>query len=167
MKEIFTRRSIRKYKDREIEPEKLRKLLGAAMCAPSAGGERPWHFMVFRDKEMLQKLHNGRPYSGMLPSAGCGILVCADADLSRFPQEHWTQDCSAATQNILTEAVHLGLGCVWLGVYPTESTMQYLRELLGLSQNIMPFALIAIGYPDEEKQLRDRYDESRVHFEKW
>jgi len=77
------------------------------------------------------------------------------------------QDCSAAVENILIAAQGLGLGAVWLGVYPREERMAGMKELLKLPESIISFALISIGYSAEEKPPADRYLETRVHHNKW
>ena len=115
MKEIFERRSIRKYTADPVSLEHEEKLLRAAMQAPSAGNEQPWEFIVVRDPETLKKMTEGHPYSTPLLGAPLGILVCGDVNKQRFnPYAYWVQDCSAAIQNLLLEAQHLGLGAVWM-----------------------------------------------------
>jgi len=80
----------------------------------------------------------------------------------------WEQDLGAATQNLLLEAVHLGLGGVWLGVATADSVVESVRKLYNLPENIKPYALIAVGYPDGQKnEFVDRYNKDRVHYEKW
>ena len=84
----------------------------------------------------------------------------------RWPQ-FWVQDCSAAVENILIEAVLLGLGAVWLGVYPLDERVQGLRRLLGIPDDVIPFAVVPVGHPAENKEPADRYDPGRVHRERW
>ncbi len=133
LKMIYTRRSIRVYSDRQISDEDIEKILKAAMLAPSAGNEQPWHFIVVRDKETLKKMSEAFTFGQMLPNASAAIVVCADPKLSKYPYEMWVQDCSAATENILLAARCLGIGSVWLGVYP-GGRMKALRELLGIPE---------------------------------
>ena len=78
MEAIFKRRSIRKYKDEPVSDELIDKLLRAAMAAPSAGNEQPWHFVVVKDKETLKRLSKLSPYASMLKDAPIGIVVCGD-----------------------------------------------------------------------------------------
>jgi nitroreductase len=68
---------------------------------------------------------------------------------------------------MLLAVTALGLGAVWLGVYPREDRVRGLKGLLGLPDNIIPFSLIPIGRPAEEKPPAGRYDPSRVHFNRW
>lgn len=154
LKMIYTRRSIRVYSDRQISDEDIEKILKAAMLAPSAGNEQPWHFIVVRDREMLKKMSEAFTFGQMLPNASAAIVVCADPKLSKYPYDMWVQDCSAATENILLAARCLGIGSVWLGVYPREERMKALRELLGIPENIVVFSVVSLGYPKDEKDRK-------------
>ncbi len=166
MEEIFERRSIRKYKDKEIEEEKIQKLLKAAVAAPSAGNEQPWHFIVIRDQEKLDHLAEIHPYAKMLKNAPLAIAVCADLEEQKY-EGFWVQDCSAATQNILLEAVSLNLGAVWIGCHPVEDREKLVSDYLEVPGNIKTLSLISIGYPDEEKGRVDRLSDDIIHYEKW
>ncbi len=166
MKEIFERRSIRKYRDKPVSEEDIEKLLRAAMAAPSAGNQQDWEFVVIKDKDILNSIPNVHPYASMLKKAPLAIAVCADRGRGSH-KGYWVQDCAAATQNILLEAQYLGLGACWLGIYPREKRVKGLKEILGLPDNVMPLSLIAIGYPDEKKGPTKRFDKSKIHINKW
>jgi len=166
MEVIFTRRSIRKYSNKSISEEIITDLLKAATSAPSAGNQQPWHFIIIDDKstfKQFQKYHNS---AKMLMDAQIGILICSDLNLVKH-EKMWIQDCAAATQNILLASRALGLGSCWLGVYPREKRIENLRNLLNIPENIIPFSLISIGYTDEVQQKVDRYNKSRIHYNKW
>ena len=166
MEEIFERRSIRKYQDKKVESEKIEKLLEAAAAAPSAGNEQPWHFLVIKDREKLDRLAEIHPYAKMLKEAPLAIAVCADLNKQKH-QGFWVQDCSAATQNVLLEAVSLDLGAVWIGCHPAEAREKAVSEYLGVPADFKTLSLISIGYPAEEKGKVDRLSEDIVHYEKW
>ena len=91
------------------------------------------------------------------------IAVCGDKTVSRY----WVQDCSAAAENLLLAAVALGLGAVWLGVYPRENRAAFVRRILKIPETIVPLNLISIAHPAEVKEPRTQYDEARVHREQW
>jgi len=162
MDAILSRRSIRKYTEQAVSDEMIKELLDAAMSAPSAGNQQPWHFIVIEDRQILDEVPKFHPYSQMLKEAPVAILVCGDEQLERH-KGFWVQDCSAATENILIAAHAKGLGAVWLGVYPNEGMLIKIRGLMDIPEHIMPFALISIGYPAEQKPRANRYDESRIH----
>ena len=129
MNAILKRRSIRKYTQTEVPDELIKKLLEAGMSAPSAGNQRPWHFVVIKDKETLAKLADVSPYAKMTKDAAMAILVCGDLELEHH-QGFWVQDCSAATENILIEVAEEQLGAVWLGIYPIKERVESIQKLL-------------------------------------
>src|SRR6056297_20231 len=166
MDPVITRRSIRKYSEKAIEESKVKTLLEAAMSAPSAHNEQPWHFVVIDDRNILDQIPDFHPFSSMLHGASLAILVCGDVS-SLDNEDFWVQDCSAATENILVEANYQGLGAVWLGIYPKKDLMEKMSELLTIPDKIVPFSLISIGYQAFDKEPSQRFSESRVHSNKW
>jgi len=166
MEAILTRRSIRSYTSDAVPDNVLKELLKAAMAAPSADNEQPWHFMIIKDRNTLNQIPTVHPYAKMIKKAPVAILVCGDLDLA-VHGEMWVQDCSAATENILIAVQSKGLGAVWLGVYPREERINGLRRLLQIPNRIIPFALIPIGYPAEQKSPSNRYREDRIHHDIW
>ena len=161
---IFARRSIRKYTDEPVSEADIKTLLEAAMAAPSASNRKPWCFVVVTGRQTLDALAEAHPHGKMLFQAPLCIVVCGDlTEMERY----WVQDCSAATENLLLAVTALGLGAVWLGVYPKEDRIAFVRPILGLPETITPLNLVPIGHPAEEKESRTQYDESRVHRERW
>jgi nitroreductase len=164
---IFRRRSIRKYTEQPVEPEKLDLLLKAAMAAPSAMNCKPWEFVVITDPEKLAQFRKRLIFGNR--NAPAAILVCGNPSLSANPAARlfWIQDCSLAGENILIAAAGLGLGTVWVGVHPVAGFVRVVREIAGLPKHITPLGLIYIGYPAEEKLARTQYDKTRIHWEKY
>jgi len=163
---IATRRSIRQFQDRPVAEEHIQALIEAAMQAPSAGNQQPWHFVVITDRMQLDAIPSFHPYSKMLLQAPVAILVCGDPAGAPWP-DFWVQDCSAATQNLLLAARDRGLGTVWTGVYPVEERMAGCRRLLEIPEHILPFALIPVGWPKGAFQAADRFKPERIHREQW
>jgi len=165
---VLSRRSIRRYTGQPVADDLVHRLLVAATSAPSANNEQPWHFVVIRERAVLDAVPSFHPYSLMLRQASVAVLVCGDPELQKGPAvDYWVQDCAAATENILIEAAALGLGAVWLGIHPRLERVAGMRRLLGIPERIVPFALVPVGYPAEEKPPADRYDEARVHRDRW
>jgi nitroreductase len=163
---ILTRRSIRKYKQKEVPETVMYELLRAAMNAPSAGNAQPWHFVVIRDRKVLDAIPEFHPHAQMVKEASVAILVCGDSREEKFPG-YWIQDCSAATQNILLAAHDRGLGAVWLGIYPREDRVEGMRRLVNIPPEVTPLSLIPVGYPAEKKKPADRFLPDRLHYDKW
>ncbi len=166
MEAILSRRSIRRYTGEPVPEAAIRAVLAAAMSAPSAGDERPWHFVVVTDRAVLAEVPKFHPHSRMVPDAGAAILVCGDPALEKHPG-FWIQDCAAATQNILLAAVAMGLGAVWLGIHPLEDRVAAARSLFGLPAGVVPLALVPLGVPAVRKAREDRFDAGRVHRDRW
>jgi len=163
---IASRRSVRTFTDQPVEQEKIETLLKAAMDAPSAGNERPWHFIVIDDRALLDKIAEIHPYAKMCQQAQQAVVVCAEPALQKF-EGFWPQDLSAATQNFLLAVRDLGLGAVWCGVYPSEERIKVFQDLLQLPNEIIPFNVIAFGYTDADQKEAARYDEARIHHNLW
>lgn len=164
---LFSRRSIRKYTAEPVSDVMVREILEAAMSAPSAGNQQPWHFIVIQDRNLLDQIPLLHPHSLMCREAPMAILVCGDPTLEKHVG-YWVQDCAAATENLLLSVHALGLGGVWVGVYPRDERVAGFRKLLGIPEHVIPFALIPIGHPAEQKPPRpDRYNQSRIHNNTW
>lgn len=163
---IQTRRSIRQYTGQPVPDAALQEILRASMMAPSAANAQPWQFVVIREREKLDAVPNFHPYSAMLRQVSVAVLVCGDLSLEKFPG-YWVIDCAAATQNLLLAAHALGLGTVWLGIYPEKDRVEGMRRLLNLPEGIVPHSLVPIGYAAEQKVHPDRFQTSRIHLNGW
>jgi nitroreductase len=133
------------------------------MAAPSGSNQKPWHFVVVTDRDVLCALAEAHPYGKMIANAEVGIAVCGDPGISDW----WIQDCSAATENILVAAAGLGLGGVWISSHGRPAREQAIREVLGIPEQIGVLSLLSIGHPGEEKAARTQYDAGRVHRDRW
>ena len=161
---IEKRRSVRKFQSgKAVTREQLKKLLEAAMLAPSACNSRPWEFIAVTKREILNEIAQVHPYAKMCATATAAIIVVAVPQTGR-PEGYFPQDCAAATENILLEAVSLGLGACWCGVYPKEERISSIRKLFDILEPKIPFNVIAIGIPDETPVKRGSFEESRVTF---
>lgn len=162
MDAIFHRTSIRKYEKREVEQEKVEKILRAAMAAPSAANQQPWEFYVVTDKDVLKALSECSPYAGCTKDAPMAFVVCTRVNCT-IPV-YAQIDASASVENLLLEADALGLGAVWLGVAPEKERMDKVAEILDMPASLQAFAIVPCGYPAEMRAQQDRYEEERVHY---
>ena len=166
---LLTRRSIRRYTEEAIDEATMKKILTAAMSAPSGKNLQPWEFVVITDHNTLVKMADIRPYWKMLKTAPAAIVVLADLATYTADSPMYVQDCSAATQNILLAANALGLGAVWLGLYPREVPMNDVRALLEIPESSVPISVISIGHPAEQRPAHAEadLDWTRVHYGKY
>ncbi len=161
---MYTRRSIRAFTEEAVSDKQLEAMLKAGMAAPSAQNLQPWHFVVVRKRKMLDELAEVHKYAYMLAKAPLAIIVCGDQEIS---SKHWVEDTCVATQNILLAATALGLGGVWVSIYPKSKHQKQVRELLDIPDHIGVLCALAIGHPAEKKKARTQYDQERVHEEEW
>jgi nitroreductase len=165
-KAILSRRSIRKYTEEPVSDDDVEALLIAAMHAPSAVNEQPWHFVIIKDRKTLEEIPRLSPTAPMVKYAAVAIAVCADKNREKFPGL-WALDCSAAAENILLEATGRRLGAVWTAVYPFEERVKAIKELLNLPADVIPLCIIPIGRPAETPAPVDRFNPSCIHHDTW
>lgn len=161
---MYTRRSVREYTDEPVTDKQVEAMLKAAMAAPSAQDLQPWHFVLVRKRKNLDKLAKTHKYAYMLEKAPLAIVVCGDEQVSK---RHWVEDTCVATQNLLLAATALGLGGVWISLYPKKKHQKYVREVLDIPEHVGVLCVLALGHPAEKKESRTRYDVERVHKERW
>ena len=162
---IRARRSIRSYAPGVTIPqEHIHQMLEAAMMAPSACNFRPWEFFVVENRDALSRIAAASPYAGFVDKASLAVVVCGIPETQgHLPGDgYWPQDCGAAIQNLLLQAVELGYGTCWCGLYPVMDRTNTLREILGTDR--MPLGVIAVGVPTETPAPRGHYEESKVHY---
>lgn len=147
------RRSIRRYKEKDIDPEIVDLLKEAALRSPSSRDIKPWRFVFITDRAVLEKLSRAKEHgSDFLRWARLGVVVCADERES----DVWIEDCSIASIILQLAGQSLGLGSCWIQIRNRtysdgRSSEDYVKEVLGLSVGMKVESIISFGYPDEEK----------------
>ncbi|ADW16768.1 nitroreductase [Desulfobulbus propionicus DSM 2032] len=155
---LRARRSIRRFTQQPVEPEKLDLLLEAALRSPSSKGNNPWEFIVVTDRDRLERLSVAKAHGAtFLGGAPLAIVVCADPAKS----DVWVEDASIAATLIHLEATDLGLGSCWVQIRLRQredsiSSQAYLSELFGLPEGMMVLAVVGIGYPVDKKSGHPR-----------
>jgi len=165
------RRSIRCYTDQPVAREALDLLIEALLRAPSSRNNKPWSFVVVDDPELLLGLSAAKESgSTFLKKAPLGIVICGDPAKS----DVWVEDCAIAAILVQTVALSLGLGSCWIQIrerrHDAGSTAQaYIRELLGIPEQIMVECIISIGHPAEERAPVAAADleRGRVRHNRW
>ena len=159
---IKARRSIRRYTAQPVTNDEIEMLLEAAMAAPSASNLKPWEFVVVREAHLREELSRVHRWSDMAAEAPVVFVVSGRPEDSH----HWVEDCSAATQNLLLAATALGLGSVWVAMYPGTEREEKVRQLLHLPEGWRTLCILPVGYPAEHKASRTQYDPAHVHFDR-
>jgi nitroreductase len=157
---ITKRRSIRRYADRPVEPEKIEQLVEAALRAPSGRDLRPWEFVVVTDKDLIGRLATAKPHgAAFLKNAPLAVVVCIDPQKS----DVWVEDGSIATIFLQLAATELGLGSCWIQMRKRNhedgrAAGDYVAEVLKLRPGLTAQTIMAIGYPDEQKAPHAKSD---------
>lgn len=166
---IMTRVSVREFTGEKISEAQIDTLLRAAMAAPSAINKQPWAFIVVTDESLIAALGEALPYSRCSNHPACAIIPCGDlskaieGEMGAF----WINDVSAATENLLLAAHAMGLGAVWTGLHPDMKRATMVQAMLGLPEHIIPLCVVPVGVPAEQPAVKDKYQPSNIHYNKW
>ena len=176
---IMQRKSVRSYTNDTIAADVMERMLRAAVAAPSGMDVRPWHIVVMTDKSKYDELFAGNFNMEKFKQAAAVVIFCADTTVTRPPRENpdapavttpnsiWRDDMGACTENFLLAAEAFGLGAVWTACYPFHDRMDPVAAYLQLPDNIVPYSIVPVGYPAGDEQPKDKWDESRIHYEKF
>ena len=163
---IFERKSVRKFKEEKVSDKLITKLLKAGMQAPSSCNSQPWEFIVVSNDE--DKLAISKMHQFAKPAANASHLIITVGNLNEAKVHRMIdQDLGACNENILLQATHEGLGAVWLGFHPIEDRTLKLKEYLNIPDHCIPFSVICVGWPAHEGEVKLRYDENKVHYDKY
>ena len=148
IKTIRDRRSIRKYKSKEVEEEDLQTILQAGRWAPSASNKQPWHFIIIKNPDMRKKLSDIHDYGRFMKESPVVIIVLGDP--AKHPRYHLA-DPHQAVQNMLLTAHSLGLATCWMGVRDTDLEQPF-RDALDIPKELRVVCSISLGYADQERK---------------
>lgn len=155
------RYSVRSYKDKPVEEEKLRKILEAAHVAPTAANLQPVRLLVVQSREGLEKIGKGANLYG----APLAVIVCADCSrawVRPFDKKQAGDiDASILTDHMMLQATELGLGSVWICYFKPD----VIKQEFGLPNELEPVNILAVGYPDEEAADPERHAQTRIPVE--
>lgn len=178
MKQIETRRSIRKYTNKPVEEEKIARLLESARLAPSGSNTQPWHFIIVKSGVTREKLAEKSNNQKWMLSAPVFIVCVADirsrikADMKialdeNSPEKALKQiirDTSIAVEHIVLEAEDLGLSTCWVA----DFTQEQIRPVLNIPADKYVVCILTLGYGDESPKAWPRKKlEDMVHYENW
>lgn len=178
MIEIEKRRSIRKYKDKMVEKDKLQKILKSAMFAPSGSNTQPWNFIVVTSKETKEKLAKVNNNQQWLAKAPVMIVCVADInsrikdtreiylneESPEFELKQIIRDTAIAIEHIVLQAENLGLGTCWTAWFKQAEV----RPILNIPNDKFVVCVLTVGYADENPKQRPRKSLDKiVRYEKW
>lgn len=172
---ILARTSVRSYTNQKISDEDMSTILRAAMSAPSGVNLQPWHFIVLTDTSRYDEIFKDNKNLPMFKRAAALVVTCADTTWVRGEGENrtvgsnpmWRDDLGAATENLVLAATSLGIGSVWTACYPFKERYLPVKEALGLPPQVLPYEVVALGYPDSENTPKDKWKPERIHRERW
>ena len=160
---LKSRRSIRKYTSKEVEEEKLNKCLEAARWAPSASNKQPWEFLIVKDETMRKRFAEIHPYAKFVAESPVVFIPLTNPEIH---QKYHMSDTGLAILHFMIEAYSLGLGTCWAGVIGTSFENE-LKKLLNIPDHLNIMALVALGYPDQERESSRKSLDELVHYEKY
>ncbi len=143
---IRTRRSIRKYQDKEIPEDVLMRVLDAGRIAPSGSNRQPWRFVVVKDKDKRQQIAEACYGQKFIAEAPVVLVCCSIRCTSGY--EPWKEaagprDVIIAIDHITLAARNEGLGTCWIGaLYPKE-----VARIVNVPEDIDVIMVLPIGYP--------------------
>ncbi len=163
---LLTRRSVRRFLDKKVEDKDIFEVIETGMYAPSAHNQRPWSFICVTDKDDLVYLSEHLQYAKMAKGAAFAIIICADIKDKPTP-EYWQQDCSASIQNMLLACHGKGLGAVWVGMHPHKDKEDVAKNRFNIPEDIFVHSILVGGYPEKAVSEAHRFDETKIHKNKW
>lgn len=156
---IQSRRSIRRYSSRPVEPEALERVLEAGRLAPSARNQQTWHFTVVRDSALRQQLMAACREQPQVGQAPVTLVIWSDVDRKMdCGQSAATVDCSIALSFMMLQATAEGLGTCWLGAFSAPEV----QRVLSLPATATVVAVTPLGYPEEAPEARPRKTAAEV-----
>ena len=179
MQNILSRKSVRSYTGDTIPAATLENLLRAAQAAPTGRDWRPWSFVVVTPDQDLEAIFGDNFNMRMYKEAGAIVILCADTIHMGPTRENpdgpdvaqvnhlWRDDLGAANENLLLAVEAYGLGACWTACYPYPERMDPIRAAVGLPPTVVPYAVVPIGVPAGETQPKDKWDPSRIHYNRW
>ena len=153
-KAIEIRRSIRRYRNTEVEDGKIDKILESARIAPSAANRQKWKFLVVKDDSTRAKLVDACNGQKFVAEAPVLIVACSTESDTIMPcgQYAYTVDLSIALSFMILQATELELGTCWLGAYNEGQV----KTILEIPDDIRIVGMITVGYADEKPAARPR-----------
>ena len=167
---IYTRRSIRKYKDIPIEWELVGRIVEAGSLAPTAGNIQDFRFIVVQDETKRKQLAEACLQQYWMESAPTIIVACAEIKRAKLfygvrgERLYTIQNVATAMENMLLAAHNFGLGACWVGAFDENMV----KRICGIPDYARAHAIMTLGHPDEQPPKPQQYKlENLFYFEKY
>ncbi len=164
---IRTRKSVRSFKDKPVEEEKLNRIFEAARLAPSSNNRQEWRFVVVTDKEKRERLAREAAGQAFIAEAPVVLACCADTDghVMRCSHLCYPIDVAIAIDHLTLAAAAEELGTCWIGAFDQE----IVKRILGIPENIIVLELLPVGYPKDPEPVAKRRLALKdiLHHETW
>lgn len=138
-KAVQTILAVRKYQDKPVPPETVRRIVQAAHLTASSMNRQPWHFIVVEDRAVLQKMGELARTGPYIAQAALAVAVVVEES------PYAVSDASRAIQSMMLAAWSEGVGSNWVGFFALEA----MKPLLGIPAGLEIFAVVPFGYPLE------------------
>lgn len=166
---LMNRRTVRSYRDKKVEKEKIDRIVEGALTAPSGRNLRPVEILVVEDKDKLNSLGKARGLASQWIASGpLGFVIVADSSKSTT----WLSDAAITASFIQLMGQDLGLSSCWIHVENRKAddgsdVENNVRKILNIPDKYRVSCMISMGYGDGEFEKRkvDELDFSRVHYE--
>ncbi|MGL6064164.1 MAG: nitroreductase family protein [Fusobacteriaceae bacterium] len=171
MLNFLERRSVRKFLEKSIKEEEIKEILKVALVSPSGRNKKPYEFILVKDKDILKKLSVAKKMGGkLIEEAPLAIVVLGNKNVTDL----WIEDCSIASTLIQLKAWELGIGSCWVQIRTRNDDSDIcsetvVKKLLDIPEELGVLCILALGYPDENKQpYEDKdMDFKKIHMEKY
>lgn len=162
---IKGRRSVRSFKDKKVEDEKIGKILEAFRWAPSAGNRQPWNVIVVSDYEIIENITSASFDQEWIATAPVVFVVCINENIVKLRygnrgEVYALETIGCAIQNMMLTAYSLGLGSCFVGAFDEGEV----KKILNCPEHIRPIAIVPIGYSDELPELPTRDEISQFTY---
>ncbi|MBS5282642.1 MAG: nitroreductase family protein [Clostridiales bacterium] len=161
------RRSVRRYKNTEIDGKIIDEIMKVALTAPTAFGNRDVSFVTVRDKKLICEIGKCKTYGGSQINGADTVIVVMVKTSNARDAEFWIEDGAIASAYLLLAAEQYGLGCCWVHIRNRTGRIrtsdEEIRELLNISSDYTVLNLIALG---EKNEIKKAYTEEDLDYSK-
>ncbi|MDO4548035.1 MAG: nitroreductase family protein [Clostridia bacterium] len=153
------------YDTAPLDDDIVSLLLSAGFSAPTGGNQRSLNFFVITERERMDKIREGHPYSTPLLTAPLVVVIAGDEANCRYPELH-EMDAGLAAMAMMVQATEIGLSSCVMSIYPQDERVNAVRASVDMPETFKPVLMVAFGYPAADVVAGasvDNYNEAQVH----